>query len=155
LEKGDMLSVAPGDDRHYLVGHISGEIKRTLKSHVLTEAELYEAADLPLNAVPIHQILSVSFSVQQFRDLALLSKSTNLRIVIFRLCGLVSIPNELFDLPTIENIDLTGNYISTFSDASKFRLFPNLVALNLSDNRISDINEAFLYGSSRSLGSLI
>lgn len=118
---------------------------------VLTEDVVYDAADLPQGSYPLNQIVFVGISVQQFRDISLLTQLTNLKIATFRLCGFFKFPEEFFELPGLMNIDISGNSLNNLPNADRFATLQNLRFLNISDNSINDIREIFKLRSSPKL----
>ncbi|OHT00671.1 hypothetical protein TRFO_32582 [Tritrichomonas foetus] len=110
------------------------------EASVLTKDLIYEAADLP-KSIPYDQIRFIGISLQSFTDLSLLTELTNLRIVTFRLCGFTEFPPELFKIPTLISIDLSGNAITTLPEPENFSPLVNVRQLNFSENNISNIQE--------------
>lgn len=108
---------------------------------ILTEDLIYEAADLGNKVTSYDLIKYISFSLQQFTDLSELLKLTNLQILSFRLCGLTDIPKEILQIPSLKNLDLSGNALSALPDKEQFANLINLRLLNLSDNNISELSE--------------
>ncbi|OHT07874.1 hypothetical protein TRFO_23733 [Tritrichomonas foetus] len=108
---------------------------------VLTEDIIYDAADVLKENTPFENIKFFSISVQQFRDISIITRMTSLRIVQFRLCSIRVFPEEFFSMPNLESIDLSGNSISFFAEDGKWDQMLSLKTLNLSENNISEINE--------------
>ena len=109
----------------------------------LTEDIIYQSAQVP-RSIPFENIKCVGFSLQNFNNLELLTKITSLRIVSFKICNLKTFPSELFQIPTLLNIDLSGNALTALpDDENDYKKLPNLRLLNLSENSIADLSEIF------------
>ena len=108
---------------------------------VLTEDLLYEGADTPPGSVELNEIKYAGFSVQHFKDLSILLQCTKLQIIMFRSCGFDNVPNELFTIPTLQKIDLSANRISVLPEKEKWASLVNLVAIDLCDNNITELEE--------------
>lgn len=108
---------------------------------VLTEDQVYDAADVPQKSIPFESIKFIGISMTQFSDLSLLPTLVNLRIAIFRLCSFKDIPKEIFELHNLQSLDLSGNQISILPEPEAFTTLTNLRLLNLSENSINDIKE--------------
>ncbi|EAY12004.1 IQ calmodulin-binding motif family protein [Trichomonas vaginalis G3] len=108
---------------------------------VLTEEALYEAADTVPDSMPPEKLKYAGFSVMQFSDFKILTKCTSLVIIAFRSCGVEKVPNEFFQLPSLQKIDLSANRISTLPGPELWAKLVNLKAIDLSDNNISELEE--------------
>lgn len=123
-------------------------------SVVLDRERIYDAAELPQNSESLRDIVYVAFAGESFKDLSLLASLTGLRVLALRMCGLVSFPNEIFQLSNLESLDLTGNSFNTLESCERFSQLPKLRALNMSQNALNDINEAFKLNTIPSLKQL-
>lgn len=61
---------------------------------VLTEDQIYDAADVPQKSIPFESIKFIGISMTQFSDLSILPTLVNLQIAIFRLCSFKDIDRK-------------------------------------------------------------
>lgn len=121
---------------------------------VLTQDIIYEAAEIANKSTPLTEIKYIGLS-DRYTDLSILTKLSNLRIISFRLCAIQYFPEELFQLTSLQIIDLSGNLISYLPSRDKFSSLVNLYHLNLGDNKISSINELTKLDSLNNLRQLV
>ncbi|OHT10265.1 IQ calmodulin-binding motif family protein [Tritrichomonas foetus] len=122
---------------------------------LLTEEILYDAAEIPNKSIPINEIKYIGFSVQPFTNISLILKAPKLEIVILRVCSFKTFPEELFHLPNLKVLDLSGNAIQTLPDIENFNNLKELRSVNLGDNNIVYLAEVFKLSGAENLRQLI
>ena len=133
------------------IGKLNGH---KVMSGVLALEQVYDAAELEYNSVPVGEIKYAAFADEAIKDWSLLTSLTNLRVLALRVCGFVKFPVEIFELQNLEHLDLTGNSFSAFDQCDQFSKLPKLRALNMRENSLNDISEALKLSSFENLKQL-
>ncbi|EAY08377.1 IQ calmodulin-binding motif family protein [Trichomonas vaginalis G3] len=102
---------------------------------------VYECNDIPVDSIPLENIKYLGVSVMNLTNLSLVTKLKSLTIVMFRLCALSQFPEELFELPQLRSIDLSGNAISQLPQSPKWSEMKELTSFNISENNINELSE--------------
>lgn len=107
----------------------------------LTPVLVYECNDIPIDSIPLENIKYLGVSVMNLTNIQLVTQLKSLQLVTFRLCALTQFPAELWQLPQLRSIDISGNAISQLPESPKWAEMIELTSFNISENNINELSE--------------